>query len=171
MPSSLSEDLTAFSRSEGVTLYMTLLAGFQVLLHRYSRQDDIVIGTAVSNRSHAELENLLGAFTNTLLLRTDLSGNPTFRDLLARAGYLEATLDPSVPTVVMALRDHESSFTLLEGVDFPGGDETVGSTGWKTVRTTVNVRPGWTYTLHIEIGDMGDHDFDSIVLIDDIRFK
>src|SRR5271165_2643450 len=63
---------------------MTLLAGFQLLLSRYSGQEDIVVGTSVAGRDHAEIELLIGFFINTLAMRTDLSGDPTFRELLAR---------------------------------------------------------------------------------------
>jgi amino acid adenylation domain-containing protein len=83
--SRLSARLSALSRQEGVTLYMTLLAGFQVLLHRYTGQDDIVIGSPIANRSRAELEGLVGFFVNSLVLRADLSGNPTFREVIRRA--------------------------------------------------------------------------------------
>src|SRR5207237_2937616 len=69
---------------EGTTLFMTLLAAFQALLSRYTRQDDIVVGSPIANRNHAEIENLIGFFVNTLVFRTDLSGNPTFRELLGR---------------------------------------------------------------------------------------
>src|SRR5262249_6522462 len=68
----------------GVTLFMMLLAAFKVLLYRYSGQEDIIVGTAIANRNSIELENLIGFFVNTLPLRTDLSGDPTFRELLAR---------------------------------------------------------------------------------------
>jgi amino acid adenylation domain-containing protein len=84
LSSRLSERLKAMGRQEGVTLFMTLLAAFQVLLHRYSGQDDVVVGVSVAERTRAELEGLIGCFINTLALRTDLSGRPTFRDLLAR---------------------------------------------------------------------------------------
>ncbi|WDD36584.1 condensation domain-containing protein (plasmid) [Nostoc sp. UHCC 0926] len=84
IPSNLSKALQALSREEGVTLFMTLLAGFQVLLQRYKTQDDIVVGTDVANRNRAEIEALIGFFVNLLVLRTDLSGNPTFRELLKR---------------------------------------------------------------------------------------
>ena len=80
----LSEQLKALSRQEGVTLFMTLLAAFQTLLYRYTQQDDIVVGTDIANRNRAELEPLIGFFINLLVLRTDLSGNPSFRALLGR---------------------------------------------------------------------------------------
>src|SRR5882672_5931778 len=84
----LSETLTraleALSRREGVTLFMTLLAGFQTLLYRYSGQEDIAVGTPIANRNRAETEELIGFFVNTLVLRCDLSGNPSVRELLQR---------------------------------------------------------------------------------------
>ena len=63
---------------------MTLLAAFQTLLCRYSGQDDIVVGTPIANRTQAEVEGLIGFFVNTLVLRTDLSGDPSFVELLGR---------------------------------------------------------------------------------------
>ncbi|HEX6719321.1 MAG TPA: condensation domain-containing protein, partial [Pyrinomonadaceae bacterium] len=80
----VEEGLKNLSRQEGVTLFMTLLAGFQTLLHFYSGQDDIVVGTDVANRSRAEVEGVIGFFVNQLVLRTDLSGGPTWRELLGR---------------------------------------------------------------------------------------
>ncbi|MFN7945820.1 MAG: amino acid adenylation domain-containing protein [Blastocatellia bacterium] len=80
----LSAQLNALSRREGVTLFMTLLAAFQTLLSRYAGQDDISIGTPIAGRNRQELEGLIGFFINTLVMRTDLSGNPTFRELLKR---------------------------------------------------------------------------------------
>jgi amino acid adenylation domain-containing protein len=79
-----SEGLKNLSRQEGVTMFMTLLAAFKALLHRYSGQDDIVVGCPIANRNRAEIEGLIGFFVNTLVLRTDLSGNPTFVELLER---------------------------------------------------------------------------------------
>ena len=84
LPTELSESLAALSRREGVTLFMTLLAGFKALLARYTEQSDIIVGTPVANRNREELESLIGFFVNTLALRTDLSGDPTFRELLHR---------------------------------------------------------------------------------------
>ena len=84
LPKELLDSLKKFGRDEGATLFMTLLAAFEVLLARYSGQEDIVVGTADSRTHHAEVESLIGFFVNTLVLRTDLSGNPSFRELLGR---------------------------------------------------------------------------------------
>src|SRR5262249_14327742 len=72
------------SREEGVTLFMTLLAAFQVLLAKYTSQNDVVVGSAIANRNREEIESLIGFFVNTLVLRTDLSGDPSFSELLGR---------------------------------------------------------------------------------------
>jgi amino acid adenylation domain-containing protein len=80
----LSAALVELSRREGVTLFMTLLAAFQTLLYRYSGQEDLVTGTPIAGRNRAETEGLIGFFVNSLPLRTDLSGNPRFRELLTR---------------------------------------------------------------------------------------
>jgi non-ribosomal peptide synthetase component F/thioesterase domain-containing protein/acyl carrier protein len=80
----LSEALKTLSRREGTTLFMTLLAAFQTVLHRYTDQDDLVVGTVTTSRKRSEFDELLGFFLNSLVLRTDLSGDPTFRELLAR---------------------------------------------------------------------------------------
>lgn len=80
----LSESLKALSRAQGATLFMVLLTAFKVLLHRYTGQDDIIVGTPIANRNKVETHGLIGFFVNTLALRTDLSGNPTFLQALAR---------------------------------------------------------------------------------------
>jgi amino acid adenylation domain-containing protein/non-ribosomal peptide synthase protein (TIGR01720 family) len=80
-----TEGLKALTRREGCTLFMTLLAAFQTLLHRYTQQDDVVVGTDLANRTQAEVEPLIGFFVNMLAMRTSFAGNPTFRELLARA--------------------------------------------------------------------------------------
>jgi amino acid adenylation domain-containing protein len=84
LPLSLAAALKTLSRREGVTLFMTLLAAFQTLLHRYTEQDDLVVGSPIAGRNWQETEGLIGFFVNTLVLRTNLSGNPTFRELLGR---------------------------------------------------------------------------------------
>ncbi|HEX6719209.1 MAG TPA: condensation domain-containing protein, partial [Pyrinomonadaceae bacterium] len=80
----LLESLREFSRQEGVTLFMTLLAVFQLLLHLDTGRDDIVVGTDVANRNRGEVEGLIGFFVNQLVLRTNVGGNPTLRELLGR---------------------------------------------------------------------------------------
>jgi amino acid adenylation domain-containing protein len=84
LPQALVAALKALSRSEEATFFMTLLGALQVLIARYTEKDNISIGTPIANRSHAEIEGLIGFFVNTLVLRGDLSGNPTFRELLGR---------------------------------------------------------------------------------------
>ncbi len=84
LPQDLSTKILALSQQEGATLFMTLLAAFQVLLYRYSGQEDFGIGTPVANRNRSEIEPLIGCFVNTLVIRADLTNNPTFRDLLRR---------------------------------------------------------------------------------------
>lgn len=84
LPQELYQSLSSLSQQTGVTLFMTLLAAFQTLLYRYTGQTDIAVGSPIANRNRRELEDLLGFFANTLVLRTDLSENPTFIDLLGR---------------------------------------------------------------------------------------
>ena len=80
----LYEAMKRVSQQTSTTLFMTLLAAFNVLLYRYSRHEDIVVGSPIANRTRAEIEGLIGFFVNTLVLRTDLAGNPTFLELLAQ---------------------------------------------------------------------------------------
>ncbi|MFN2633273.1 MAG: condensation domain-containing protein, partial [Thermoanaerobaculia bacterium] len=84
LPGDLTERLKAVSREEGATLFMTLLAGFQALLSRETGQSKIVVGTDIANRSRSETEPMIGFFVNLLVLSTDVSGNPAFRELLGR---------------------------------------------------------------------------------------
>ncbi|WJQ84451.1 linear gramicidin non-ribosomal peptide synthetase LgrC [Brevibacillus brevis] len=98
-PIELVEKLHSLSRQEGATLFMTLLAAFQILLHRYSGQDDIIVGSPVAGRNRQETESLIGFFINTLAMRTDMSGAPTFRELLTRVreSALEAYTHQDLP--------------------------------------------------------------------------
>jgi amino acid adenylation domain-containing protein/FkbH-like protein len=84
LPNEVKEGIKRLGQREGATLYMALLAVFQTLLARYSGQEDIVVGSPIANRNRAEIEDLIGFFVNALTLRTKLSGNPTFRELLGR---------------------------------------------------------------------------------------
>ena len=95
----LSEDLRRLSRQQGVTLFMTLLAALDTLLYRVSGQEDIVVGSITAGRDYPGTEKLLGLFLNTVVLRTDLTGEPTFRELLnrVRKTTIEALSNDGVP--------------------------------------------------------------------------
>jgi amino acid adenylation domain-containing protein len=84
VPAAVADRLRALARAEDATLFMVLLAAFQVLLGRYAGTDDVVMGTPVSGRGQRETEGLIGFFVNTLVLRTDLGGDPAFRETLRR---------------------------------------------------------------------------------------
>jgi non-ribosomal peptide synthetase component F len=99
LPESLTAKLRQLSQSEGGTLFITLLASFQILLARYSGQNDIAVGTPVAGRRWVETEDLIGFFVNTLVMRTRLYGDPTIRDVLRRVREvtLEAQTHQDVP--------------------------------------------------------------------------
>ncbi len=80
----LSDRIKAIAQEEKATLFMTLLAAYTILLYRYSGQDDILVGTPIANRNRKEIEPLIGFFVNTLVMRTDLSGRPSFNELINR---------------------------------------------------------------------------------------
>jgi amino acid adenylation domain-containing protein/non-ribosomal peptide synthase protein (TIGR01720 family) len=84
LPDEVGPALQDLSRQEETTLFMTLLAAFQVLLHRYSGQDDFCVGMPIANRNRAEIEPLIGFFVNTLVLRANFDAEPSFRELLRR---------------------------------------------------------------------------------------
>ena len=94
LPKALSESIKSFSLRHGVTPYMTLLAGFQTLLHRYSGQDDISVGAPIAGRTRSEVEGLIGFFINTLVLRARLSP----RRQLPRPARSRCATPPSAPT-------------------------------------------------------------------------
>jgi hypothetical protein len=100
IPEALSAALTQLSRRAGSTLFMTLLAAFKVLLHSYTGETDLCVGTLVANRNRQETEGLIGLFTNTVILRTDLCGNPPFREVLqrVRATTLAAYANQDLPS-------------------------------------------------------------------------
>src|SRR5262249_3539172 len=91
--------LARLGREEGATPFMVLLAGFKTWLYRFTGQDDIVLGTPIAGRNQAELEGLIGCFSNTLVLRTNLAGAPTFCELVRRVReeLLEAFSNQDVP--------------------------------------------------------------------------
>ncbi|MFN6570019.1 non-ribosomal peptide synthetase [Dendronalium sp. ChiSLP03b] len=133
----LSSQLVALSQKSGVTLFMTLLTAFAVLLHRYSGQDDLCIGSPFANRDRREIDSLIGFFVNTLVLRTQIAGNPTFSQLLekVRSVVWDAHANQDIPfeQVVEALQPERSlgynplfqvSFVLenfsLDTIELPG---------------------------------------------------
>ncbi|TSC19392.1 condensation domain-containing protein, partial [Corallococcus sp. Z5C101001] len=131
-PRELAQELRGLAQREGASLYMVLLAGWQVLLSRYSGQEDISVGSPIAGRTRSEVEGLIGFFVNTLVLRTDLSGAPSFRSLLqqVRETVLEAQEHQEVPfeKLVEALqpersRSHSPLFqTLLALQNVPVGE-------------------------------------------------
>ncbi len=83
----VASSLKKLGQSAGSTLFMTLFSAFQVLLYRYTNQEDLVVGVPIANRTHGEIEDIIGFFVNTLALSTDLSGNPSFLDVLGRVRH------------------------------------------------------------------------------------
>jgi amino acid adenylation domain-containing protein len=149
--------LRALAQSEGVSLFMVLLAGFKALLHRYTGVEDLVVGAPVSGRHHEELAALLGFFSNTLALRTDLSGDPTFAELLERVRetMLGALTHQELPfeKLVEALnperaRSHSPIFQVLFGYDIVNSRrralagasaEQVPVPGWESARFDLSI--------------------------------
>ena len=123
VPQAVGDRLRSLASEERSTLFMALLAAYQALLHRYSSQDDIAVGTPIANRNRPELEPLIGFFVNTLVLRTDFSGQPSFRALLRRVrevaldGYAHQDL-PFEKLVQELLPDRDLSHNPLFQVMF-----------------------------------------------------
>ncbi|NET44010.1 non-ribosomal peptide synthetase, partial [Okeania sp. SIO2B3] len=99
LSASLTSKLKQLSQEQGVTLFMTLLAGFKVLLHRYSGQEKIVVGSPIANRNRSEIEGLIGFFVNSLVMYTDLEGEPSFTEVIKRVQQtaLEAYAHQDLP--------------------------------------------------------------------------
>ncbi|WP_262985838.1 polyketide synthase [Nostoc sp. 'Peltigera membranacea cyanobiont' 232] len=93
LPQNLSGQLKLLSQQQGVTLFALLLAAFKTLLYRYTKQEDIIVGSPASGRNLADTQELIGYFGNPLVLRTDLSGNPTFLQLLSRVAVVISQAD------------------------------------------------------------------------------
>lgn len=148
LPRELSDALRSLSRQEGATLYMTLLAAFSVLLHRYSAQEDILVGSNTAGRNHRGSEELLGYFLNTIVMRNDLSGSPSFREVLDRVRQTtldalsndEAPLDQLV-AAIHPQRDANRNplFQVLFSLEPP---VTVAEPGWDI--TCIDVETGTT---------------------------
>lgn len=150
VPKDVSDALKLLSRREGATLFMGLISAFAVLLHRYSFADDLPIGTVSSGRKRSELESLLGYFLNLVVLRNDLSGDPTFRQLVRRTREvaLDALSNDDAPftNVVSELHPNRSlSFNPLFQVLLtlePPVPDTQG--GWTVALTQSEVDTGYS---------------------------
>jgi amino acid adenylation domain-containing protein len=123
IPANLSKQLRSLAQSEGVTLFMLLLAAFKTLLYRYTGQEDIIVGSPIANRNHEKLKGLIGFFVNTLVLRSNLAGNPHFLEFLSqiRQVALEAYAHQDLPfdRLVEALQpERDLSYTPLFQVMF-----------------------------------------------------
>jgi amino acid adenylation domain-containing protein len=161
LPKELSEGLKQLSRAEGSTLFMMLLTGFLTLLYRYSGQDDIVVGTVTGARKRQEVEPLLGCFQNPLPLRTNLSGDPTIRELLARVrkttlGALSNDEVPFQHLVSELCTERDASrhpfFDVLFSLVPP---ELVVSPGWSV--TQFNVDTGLAkFDIYLELQDKSE---------------
>jgi len=119
----ISEALVNLSQQQGVTLFILLLTAFKILLYRYTNQSDIVVGTPVANRQHSQIQRMIGFFVNNLVLRTDLSSNPTFLQLLkeVRNVVLEAYDHQNLPfeKLVEAIQPERNlSYAPLFQIDF-----------------------------------------------------
>ena len=127
----LTASITSFAQKEAVTLFMTLLTAFKVLLCRYSGQEDVIVGTPIAGRNRREIEGLMGFFVNTLALRTDLGNNPSFNELLSRVRRicLEAYTHQDVPfeqLVEILQRERNLSHTPIFQVMFALQNEPMG---------------------------------------------
>ena len=151
IPAEVVAPLRELARGRGVSLFMVLTAAFKTLLHRYSGADDLVIGTPVSGRHYEETAKLLGFFSNTLALRTDLSGDPTFAELVKRVratvlgglGHQELPFEKLVEVLnPERSRSHSPLFQVLFGYDIvDGARRQIG--GHELERLPV---PGWTWS-------------------------
>ncbi len=163
LPRGLMHRLRALARAQGVTLFITLLAGFKALLARYAQQTDVLVGTVVANRDRGEFEPLIGLLVNLLVLRTDLGGDPRFVELLERVqqvlldGY--ANRDVPFEHLVEALRpERDTSRQPLFQVAFDLRDPEITRSALPGVRLGV-MEPhvgSAQYDLHLTLEERGD---------------
>jgi amino acid adenylation domain-containing protein len=159
----LVENLRAMSRQQGVSLFMTMLAAFNILLYRYTGQEDIVLGLPIANRHWLDTENLIGPLVNTLLLRTNLTGNPSFCELLHRvrevALQVYAHQDMPFEKLVAELQpERDTSYTPLFQVMFNYTSiqyPSIHITGLQWSPVVVN-RHASQFDLTFTISDVGD---------------
>jgi amino acid adenylation domain-containing protein len=171
----LLEGLQALARREGATLYMVLLAAFQVLLGKHCGTDDVVVGSPVAGRNRAEVEGLVGFFVNTLVLRTDLSGDPSFREALRRvkAVTLGAFEHQEVPfeRLVEELQpqrslSHSPLFQVMFSMDdLPRADESLAGVRMEGVPTEF---AGVKFDLTLSLGTRAGGVFGSLLYTTDL---
>ena len=164
IPAEVVAPLRDLARARGVSLFMVLAAAFKTLLHRYSGAVDLVVGTPVSGRHYEETEKLLGFFSNTLALRTDLSGDPTFAELVhrVRATVLGGLAHQELPFEKLVevinperSRSHSPLFQVLFGYDIVAA-EPQRIAGFELERLPV---PGWSWSrfdLDVILRDLPD---------------
>jgi surfactin family lipopeptide synthetase A len=161
LPADLSESLRRLSRREGATVFMTLFAAFATLLHRYAAQDDLIIGSVSGGRKRPELEELLGCFQNPIALRINLAGNPTFRELLARAkdATLGALSNDDVPFATLVNELHPerdlSRNPLLQVLISLAPTRAVVDTAWDLNQMTVDSGAA-KFDLDLELDDRAE---------------
>ncbi|PTR07479.1 non-ribosomal peptide synthase protein (TIGR01720 family)/amino acid adenylation domain-containing protein [Nitrosospira sp. Nsp5] len=164
LPSALTEGLRTLSHNEGATLFMTLLAAFGVLLSRYSGQSDLVIGTPIANRTRSELEGLIGFFVNTLALRLDLSGDPSFTALLERVRTVAtgAYTHQDMPFEVLVSRlaparhlSHTPLFQVMFALE-NHAEETLSPTNGRAMGDIVETRGAAKFDLTLVIAEFND---------------
>ncbi|HEX3145168.1 MAG TPA: condensation domain-containing protein, partial [Pyrinomonadaceae bacterium] len=150
----LTRSLRRLSQRAGATLFMTLLAAFKVLLHRLSGQQDIIVGSPITNRPHTETESLIGLFLNNLALRSDLSGNPNFLEMLSRVRQtaLDAYSNQDVPfeKLIEELKPERdlsrtsifqvyfNLFSFSDDIPLPGGGRTSFVDAWLQTEETLS---------------------------------
>jgi hypothetical protein len=162
IPNKLTQEIKALSRDEGVTLFMSLLAGCSALLNRYSGQEDLVVGTlAPSGRKRTEVQNLIGYFLNPVPLRMNLSGNPSVRDMLQRAREVVsgAIANDEVPLeylmTKLGLKSDPNRGSLFHVVLSLAPELTNSGSGWS--QTFMDVESGGSrWPLYLELREGAD---------------
>ncbi|HST61038.1 MAG TPA: condensation domain-containing protein, partial [Longimicrobium sp.] len=167
IPASVAEGVHALARREGGTLFMVLLAALDVVLGRLSGQEDVVVGTPIAGRTRAETDRMIGLFLNSLALRTDLSGDPTFRELLGRVR--EATLaayahqDLPFERLLEELRPERSLAhapvfqVLLNLLNFQGGELSIPGLEVAGADSTPEITSKFDLTLYVQEDGEGIH--------------
>jgi condensation domain-containing protein len=158
LPATLSREVHTLGAAERVTAFMVLLATFLAVLHRYTQQDDLVIGTVTAGRSQPEIEPLLGFFANPVTLRTDVSGDPPFRELLRRVR--DTTLD-----VLEHVQTPFEHVVRAVGVERDSARHPLFDVVFSLEAQQVGRHPGWDVR-HLDV-DTGTTKFDLYLELDD----